>query len=56
MGGAPVNGIDPAGRWLIPDTILDIGFIAYNIYALATGGRKALGIKLSALEADIGGF
>jgi hypothetical protein len=56
MGGAPVNGIDPAGRWLTPDTILDIGFIAYNIYALATGGRKALGIKLSALGADIGGL
>ena len=38
------------------DIILDIGFIAYAIYALATGGRKDLGMNLAALGADIGGL
>ncbi len=35
---------------------MDIGFIAYDIYALATGRRKALGTNLIALGADIGGL
>ena len=41
---------------MVRRTILDIGFIAYDIYALATGGRKDLGVNLTALGADVGGL
>jgi hypothetical protein len=52
--GNPVNRIDPPGLFI--DTILDIGFIPYDIYALATGGRQDLGTNLASPGADIDGL
>jgi len=52
-GNNPVSFTDPHGTWPTPDTILDIGFIAYDIYALARDGRKNLGTNLAALGLDV---
>ncbi len=50
---SPLNYTDSSGQIL--DTLLDIGFIAYDIYRLATDGRKDLGGNLLALGADVAG-
>ena len=58
VGGNPINRIDPTGnafQLLAPDTYLDLGFIAYDLYRLRVDGRKNLGENLAALGADIGG-
>ena len=51
VGNSPLNARDPSGMFL--DTLLDIGFIAYDIYKLATDGRKNLGTNLAALGLDV---
>lgn len=52
----PVNHVDPSGE--IIDTILDVGFIGYDLFdigrTLARGGRPS-GWQLGALGADIAG-
>ncbi|MGH2829846.1 MAG: putative toxin, partial [Actinomycetota bacterium] len=53
VGNSPTNFTDSTGLFL--DTILDIAFIAYDIYALATGGRDEFWINLAALGADVAG-
>jgi RHS repeat-associated protein len=52
VGNDPVNNTDPTGKFL--DTILDIGFIAYDLYDLATNGANATSI--AALGADVAGL
>jgi len=47
----PVNATDPTGHFL--DTILDIAFIAYDVYDIAANGYTAE--KGLALAADVGG-
>jgi len=51
VAGSPTNATDPSGR--VVDTVVDIGFIAYDLYALATGSRKDFGANLGALGLDI---
>lgn len=53
VGSSPTNDTDSTG--LFWDTILDIGFIAYDIYKIATEGGGENGINYIALGADIGG-
>ena len=53
VGNSPTNYTDPSG--LIFDTILDVGFIIYDIYKLATGGRKNFGDNLANLGLDVVG-
>jgi len=58
VDGNPTNRIDPTGnafQLLAPDTYLDLGFVAYDLYRLRVDGRKNLGENLAALGADIGG-
>ena len=50
---SPSNFTDSSGRIL--DTLADIGFIAYDVYQLATGGRKDRVTNLIALGADVAG-
>jgi RHS repeat-associated protein len=49
VGNDPVNARDPSGKFL--DTVLDLGFIAYDIYSLATnpswGSVAALGLDVA---------
>jgi RHS repeat-associated protein len=47
----PLNHTDPTGAIL--DTIADIGFILYDVYAIATEGATAT--NLAALGADVAG-
>jgi uncharacterized protein RhaS with RHS repeats len=53
----PVNWIDPTGRIL--DTLVDLGFIAYDLYSIIADnvirGCGNLGVNLAALGADVGG-
>ena len=51
VGNDPLNHTDPTG--MIIDTIADIGFIAYDVYAIATGGATA--VNVAALGADVAG-
>lgn len=44
---------DPTGLFF--DTVLDLGFIAYDVYQLAISGRKDLETNLAALSLDIAG-
>lgn len=46
VGGDPINSIDPSG--LLVDTFVDIGFIAYDVYQLASGcgSWTALGLDV----------
>jgi RHS repeat-associated protein len=50
---SPTNFIDPSGQWL--DTLIDLGFIGYDLYSLATGSRKDLATNLAALGLDVAG-
>jgi RHS repeat-associated protein len=50
VGNSPTNYTDSSGLWI--DTILDGGFILYDIYKLATGGRKEFWNNLGDLGAD----
>jgi RHS repeat-associated protein len=50
---SPTNFTDSSGR--IIDTLLDIGFIGYDLYKLFTGGRKELGDNLINLGLDAAG-
>jgi len=52
VGGDPISRADPTGEGF--DIALDIGFIGYDIYRLATGGRKQFGENVTALGLDIG--
>ncbi|MDZ4150170.1 RHS repeat-associated core domain-containing protein, partial [Methylicorpusculum sp.] len=51
VGNNPFNRRDPSGQFFTPDTILDIGFIAYDIYSLAKdpswGSAAALGLDVA---------
>jgi RHS repeat-associated protein len=49
----PVNFVDPQGLFL--DTILDVGFVLYDLYELATD-RCNRGDNLTALGLDLGGL
>lgn len=51
VGNDPLNHNDPTGA--IIDTIADIGFIAYDLYQIATGGATATNV--AALAADVVG-
>ncbi|HEX7174811.1 MAG TPA: RHS repeat-associated core domain-containing protein [Pyrinomonadaceae bacterium] len=53
VGNSPTNYADPSG--LILDTLLDIGFIAYDLYKLATGGRKNFWDNMGNLGLDVVG-
>ena len=57
VGNSPTNANDPSG--LIIDTLLDIGFIGYDIYKIAKdnifGNCDNLGENLLALGADVAG-
>src|SRR5207249_2116528 len=53
VGNTPTAATDPSGMFL--DTLLDLGFIAYDLYQLATGGREHLGENLVALGLDTAG-
>jgi RHS repeat-associated protein len=54
VGNSPTNASDPSG--LFVDTVLDAGFVAYDIYNLATGSRKDFGANLLALGLDVLGL
>lgn len=55
VGNDPLNYKDPSGQ--IPvDTVADVGFIGYDLYQLATGGRKNLGANAAALGLDVLGL
>ena len=47
----PLNAKDPSGK--IIDTLLDIGFVLWDIYELATGPRKDRAVNGLALGADL---
>lgn len=53
VGNSPGNYTDPSG--LIFDTILDIGFIIYDVYKVATGGRKEFWDNMGNLGLDVVG-
>ncbi|HEX7956913.1 MAG TPA: RHS repeat-associated core domain-containing protein, partial [Pyrinomonadaceae bacterium] len=53
VGNSPLNHTDPSGK--IFDTILDIGFIIYDIYEVATGGRKNFWNNMGNLGLDVVG-
>jgi hypothetical protein len=53
VGNSPLVYTDSSG--LIIDTVADAGFILYDLYQLAVGGRKDLATNLAALGADVGG-
>jgi len=55
VSNRPLHYTDATGLFFTPDTILDAGFILYDIYELAMGGRKDRATNLAALGADIGG-
>ena len=54
-GGDPITQVDPSGR--IFDTIVDIGFVAYDLYRIGAdnvfGNEDNLGTNLLALAADV---
>ena len=54
-GGDPITQVDPSGR--IFDTIVDIGFVAYDLYRIGAdnvfGNEDNLGTNLAALAADV---
>jgi RHS repeat-associated protein len=50
---SPTNFTDSSG--MILDTIVDIASIGYDLYRLATDGRKNLGENLAALGLDVAG-
>jgi RHS repeat-associated protein len=56
-GNDPINQIDPSG--LIVDTILDVGFIGYDLYGLyrdnIAGNCDNLGANLASLGLDVAG-
>lgn len=55
VSGDPVNGIDPSGLFL--DTLVDIGFVTYDLATIAgkwAGGCGTSATDLAALGADIG--
>lgn len=47
--------LDPKGIGLIVDTLADLAFIGYDLYRLASDGRKGLADNLTALGLDIVG-
>ena len=51
VGNQPLRYTDSSG--LFADAFLDVGFILYDVYQLATSGRKDLGPNLAALGADV---
>ena len=51
VGNDPLNNTDPTG--MIIDTIADVGFIAYDLYEIATAGATATNV--AALGADVAG-
>jgi RHS repeat-associated protein len=53
VNNSPTNFRDPSG--LILDTIIDIISIGYDIYRLATDGRKNLAENLTSLGLDLAG-
>lgn len=53
VGNSPTNHTDPSG--LIFDTLLDIGFIIYDIGKLVTGGRKDFWDNAANLGLDVVG-
>ena len=57
VAGDPVNYIDPSG--MVIDTVLDIGFIGYDLYRIGAdniiGDCDNLGSNLAALGLDVGG-
>ena len=53
VDGNPINGFDRDGR--IWDTLLDLGFLGYDLHRLATDGSCVLGENLTALGADLVG-
>ncbi len=52
-----INWVDPTGKIL--DTLIDLGFIGYDLYRIVTDnilrGCDNLGLNLAALGADVGG-
>ena len=53
----PANLRDETGKWPTPDTFLDIGFIAYDVYDIASTalrGEEVSGTQWAALAADGG--
>jgi hypothetical protein len=48
----PITFTDSTG--FIVDTIADVAFVTYDIYRLATDGRKGLDENLTALGLDVG--
>uniref|UniRef100_UPI00402BAC95 RHS repeat-associated core domain-containing protein n=1 Tax=Methylomonas sp. PHL2-19 TaxID=3438878 RepID=UPI00402BAC95 len=59
VGNNPFNRRDPSGQFFTPDTLLDIGFIAYDIgvlgYDLYANGGANWAVHTGALAADIAG-
>ena len=51
VGNSPTNMTDSSGMFW--DTLLDIGFIGYDLYKLFTGGRKDLGDNAANLGLDV---
>lgn len=52
VGNDPINNTDPSGKFL--DAIVDIGFIAFDVYTIATEGATATNV--AALGADVAGL
>jgi RHS repeat-associated protein len=55
VSNSPTNAVDPSGMCGV-DAILDLGFLAYDVYALFRDGRKNLGENLLAGAADLAGL
>jgi RHS repeat-associated protein len=53
VGNNPIVRIDPTGLFVTPDTLIDVGFILYDIYKLIADGSCAFDENLAALGLDI---
>lgn len=54
VGNSPTNRTDPSG--LLWDVFIDIGFVVYDVYVLATDSEKNTTTNALALVADVAGI
>jgi RHS repeat-associated protein len=55
VGNNPINRIDPSGLFFTPDTLIDVGFILYDIYRLVADSSCSVNENLAALGLDVVG-
>jgi len=55
VGNNPIRRIDPLGLFFTPDTLLDIGFILYDLYNLVADGPCNINENLASLGLDVVG-